>query len=189
MPTDEHRYRTKAGETKGNLLTYHNDSNIGWTEWIQDPSRQFLQLGPEDWPDQIILASLPQVPQDQIDIPITQKVGRCEGPIQNRSSVAFVPTDAKVTFYLPNSTRFVRVVLDDGREVMERYNTDRHGEWDDIPDTGLTPAELIQQLYGFGETVVEQGEQFGKIRKRTSSKIHWNPRHHPTPKVQGFWKK
>jgi hypothetical protein len=72
---------------------------------------------------------------------------------------------------------------------MERYNTDKHGEWDDIPDTGLTLAELIKQLYGFGETMQEQGQQFALTQKRKASKTNWKPRHHPTPKVQGVWEK
>ena len=60
--------------------------------------------------------------------------------MRNSGDVTITPTDVDVTFFRPVSTRFVRVVLGDGREMMERWDKDKHGEWDEIPDIGLTPA-------------------------------------------------
>jgi hypothetical protein len=174
-------------------LRYVDEKDRAWQELMQEPETQdyirntFLDVPPEDWPDTIFLADLPQVPSEQIDVPLKQKVGRCEGPIQNRKTAEFVPTDVLVTFFNPEATRFVRVVLQDGREVMERYNKERHGEWDQIPDTGLTPAELIQRLYGFGDTLTDWGNQFATERKKKGGarKKHWEPKYHPKPNVRG----
>ncbi len=177
-------------------LRYVNEPDREWQELMQEPKTQdyirntFLDIPPEDWPDQIILADLPQVPQNQIDVPIKLKVGRCEGPIQKSGEVQFVPSDVTVTLFRPKSTRFIRVILEDGREAMERYDQKRHGEWDDIPDTGLTPAELLDRLYGFGESIIEHGQQFQNTRKEgTAKKTRWKPRHHYSPRVRGYWKK
>jgi hypothetical protein len=115
-------------------------------------------------------------------------VGRCEGPVRNSGDVTITPTDVDVTFFRPVSTRFVRVVLGDGREMMERWNSKKHGEWDEIPDTGITPAELIEQLYGFGETEVNQGEQLKNARKKKASKSKWGPKNHPKPRIEGHRK-
>lgn len=172
-------------------LRYVNEKDLAWQERMQDPETwdririQLLEKDLEDWPDQILLAELPQVPEDQIDAPIVEKVGRCEGTIRNRGSVTIVPTDVQVTFFRPESTRFVRVVRE-GMELMERWNFDKHGEWEQIPNTGLTPPQLIQELYGFGDTAIEQGQQFNLARKRKASKTRWEAGHHPSPKVKGF---
>lgn len=169
-------------------LQYVDVEDRAWQEHMQDPETwdrirmQFLEKEMEDWPDQILLTDLPQVPEDQIDAPIVKIVGRCEGPIRNRGDVTITTTDAQITFFHPKSTKFVRVVRE-GMELMERWNFDTHGEWEQIPDTGLTPSQLIERLYGFGDTAVEQGQQFRNVRKRHSSKTSWPAAHHPKPKV------
>ena len=75
------------------------------------------------------------------------------------------------------------MTLEDGRDAMERYDPKRHGPWLDIPDIGLTPSQLLDNLYGFGETVIDQGQQFQRERKREggASKTNWAAGHNPKP--------
>lgn len=172
-------------ETKNaRSIRYVDTLDRAWQEHMQDPEtwdqirRQFLEKELEDWPDQILLAGLPQVPEDQIDAPIVEIIGRCEGKIFNRSDISISTETKQTAFFRPKSTKFVRIVRE-GMELMERWDADKHGEWETIPDTGLTPSELLERLYGFGETAVEQGQQFNLVRKRNASKTHWKPGHLP----------
>ena len=88
-------------------LTYMDTDDRAWQELMQEPQTQdyirntFLDIPPEDWPDQILLADLPQVPKEQIDVPTKEMVGRCEGPVRNSGDVTITPTDVDVTFSDP----------------------------------------------------------------------------------------
>lgn len=128
-----------------------------------------------DLPDLIMLESWPQVPEEILYEPVESIIGRCEGPIRNTEDTEFNTEKGGVIFRRPKSTMFVRVILADGREAMERYTPDRHGEWNDIPDTGLTPTELLEQLYGFGDEEIDQGQQFQRVRKQPGgdSRTKW----------------
>jgi hypothetical protein len=180
-------------EVKGvSHLRYVNVEDHAWQEYMQKPEtwdrirKQFLDKEMEDWPDQILLADMPQVPEDQIDAPIIEIVGRCEGRIMNRGDIT-IKTEKKQTIFLrPEATKFVRVVRE-GMECMERWDVGKHGEWEKIPDTGMTPPQLIERLYGFGDTAVEQGQQFNLARKSgKASRTDWKPLHNPKPKVRGL---
>ena len=136
-------------------------------------------------PDSIMQSELPQVPLDEWDEPITEILGRAEGKIRNIGSVEVKNgSGEEVIFKRPVQTQFVRVKLEDGSERMEKYDPKRHGEWDAIPDTGLTPKELLEQLTGFGEDQIDQGQQFQNERKKKggASRGHWPVRHHPKPR-------
>jgi hypothetical protein len=169
-------------------LRYVDVEDRGWHDRMQNPETwdqiriQLLDKELKDWPDQILLADLPQVPEDEIDAPIIKIVGRCEGKILNRGDVTIETKKQQAIFLKPQSTKFVRVVRE-GMEFMERWNFEKHGEWEQIPDTGLTPSQLIERLYGFGDTAFEQGQQFNLVRKRKASKIDWKPDYHPKPKI------
>ena len=176
-------------EVKGvSRLRYVDVEDRAWQEHMRKPetwdqiSIQLLDKELADWPDQILLAELPQVPEDQIDAPIVEIVARCEGPILNRGDITIKTKEKQTIFLRPQSTKFVRVVRE-GMELMERWNFEKHGEWEQIPDTGLTPPQLIEWLYGFGDTAVEQGQQFNLARKRKASKTDWKPNYHPKPKI------
>ena len=142
---------------------YEDMSDRGFQEAMQDGElveelmRAVLEERDEDLPDQIFLADLPQIPEEQWYQPIGLIVGRCQGPVRNTREVEINTSDQSVVFKRPKSTQFVRVTLEDGRDAMERYDPKRHGPWLDIPDIGLTPSQLLDNLYGFGETVIDQG--------------------------------
>ncbi len=170
-------------------LQYVDDEDRAWQEHMQKPETwdrirmQFLDKEMEDWPDQILLADLPQVAEDEVDAPIVEIVGRCEGPIRKRGDVTIVPTDISVTFFRPKSTKFVRVVRE-GMELMERWEFEKHGQWEQIPDTGLSPPQLIERLYGFGDTAIDQGQQFNRERKKGASTTTWKVGNNPKPRVK-----
>jgi hypothetical protein len=88
-----------------------------------------------------------------------------------------------IVFSSPEQTQFVRVQMPDGTERMEAYDPQKHGEWNAISDTGLTPAQLLEQLLGFGTEVRDQGQQFQNMRKAHggASRGHWEVDHHPKP--------
>ena len=138
----------------------------------------------EELPDQVILANWPQVPENELFEPVLEVIARTEGPKRDTRDVEIESGDDTVLFRRTESTRFVRVILADGTEAMERYDPTRHGPWGDIPDTGMTPTQLLEDLYGFGDTGVEQGQQFQRVRKSSggASKTNWPARRHPRVK-------
>jgi hypothetical protein len=175
-------------KTKGQPhLNYVDTEDAAWQRRMQDPEtwddiqRLLLNKELKDWPDQILLAELPQVPDAEIDAPIVEIIGRTAGPVRHIGDVTIEKTDKDITFFRPNSTKFVRVIRGDGVELMERWSFTKHGEWEKIPDTGVTPAELIEQLYGFGYTEVNEGQQFQNTRKKRASKTNWKTDNHPQP--------
>lgn len=144
-----------------------------------------LDRNEKDWPDRILLASLPQVPDTELDAPIQEIIGRCEGKVRNTGEVTLESQKEGILYKHPKGTKFVRVIRD-GMEFMERWNFAVHGEWEAIPDTELTPTEMLYRIYGFGETEIEHGQQFQRERKKRggASKTDWKPRHYPKPDVQ-----
>lgn len=134
-------------------------------------------------PDSIMQSELPQLlPKDWDTQPATV-LGRVAGKVRNVADTPVaLDTRETVVFRRPRQTQFVRVQLEDGMERMEPYLPNRHGEWQDIPDTGELPGELLEQLEGFGIEVIPQGQQFQNVRKRGASRMHWSLRHHPRPK-------
>lgn len=134
-------------------------------------------------PDTIIQNDLPQLPLEDWDAPIQMILGRCEGPIFDSTHTEVETQSRKKMkiFSSPVQTQFVRVQLEDGSEQMEAYDVDRHGEWEAIPDMGMTPTQLLEELYGFGESEIEQGQQFQRTRKQPggASRKKWQVGHHP----------
>lgn len=167
-------------------LRYVDTEDRAWQSRMQEPETQLviqnwlLAKQETDWPDQILLADLPQVPEEQIDAPIEEIIGRCSGAIRDTGEVTIERKQSSTIFKRPKSTKFVRVIRH-GAELMERWDPKKHGEWDKIPDTGITPTQLIEQLYGFGDSEIEHGQQFQKIRKRRASKTRWPASRHPKP--------
>ena len=175
--------------------TITDDPNRGYIEGMQNldgTSSIFSaveQERAEQLPDLIFLDGWPQLPKDQWYGPIRWIVGRCEGPIRNLEDISFTPTDAEVQFGRPESTHFVRCTLEDGQDIMMRYDPTLHGPWENIPDTGLTPTMLLEQLYGFGDSEVDEGNQFQRVRKTPggASNKHWSPRWHPKIRVHALF--
>src|SRR3989344_2055717 len=83
---------------------YEDMSDRGFQEAMED--------GDEDLPDQIFLADLPQIPEEQWYQPIGLIVGRCQGPVRNTREVEINTSDQSVVFKRPKSTQFVRVTLE-----------------------------------------------------------------------------
>lgn len=139
-----------------------------------------LRPNPSD-PTTIMQSDLPQVGIEEWDAPIKKKLGRCEGPVLDSTHIEMMKGNGIVIFSSPEQTQFVRVSLEDGVERMEAYDPRRHGEWNAIPDTGLTPAQLLVQLLGFGTEEINQGQQFERTRKAHggASRGNWKVDHHP----------
>lgn len=136
-------------------------------------------------PDSIMQSGLSQLLPENWDQQSATVLGRVAGKVRNVADTPVaLDTRETVVFRRPKQTQFVRVQLEDGTERMEPYLLKRHGEWDDIPDTGELPGELLEQLEGFGIEVIPQGQQFRNVRKHRggSSCMHWHPGNHLKPK-------
>jgi hypothetical protein len=132
--------------------------------------------------DEIAQADWAQVPEEQLDIPVSIIVGKTEGELRNCELIELDTRSGKIIAYrVPMQTQFVRVTLIDGQDVMEAFDVDRHGPWQDIRDIGITPAELLEQLWGFGDSERNQGWQFQLTRKCGSSRKYWPIGHFPSP--------
>ncbi len=136
-------------------------------------------LNPTD-PDAIMQSDLPQVPEEQIDDYPTVVIGRIEGRLRHVAAAHISKGIGGETVRLnkPVTTQFVLVSLPDGTCRVERYQQQKHGVWEDIPDTGLTPSGIFQQLLG-GETQVPNVQQLQNERKKRggASRKRWQPTH------------
>lgn len=135
-----------------------------------------LHSDPSD-PDSIMQSDLPQLRINRWDLIPEQILGRCTGPIRNREAFEiFSAGDQSLSLTKPVETRFVLVLYQDGTKGVERFRLELHGEWNDIPDTGLTPPQLLEQLTGFGEQEeADEGRLFQRTRKAPggNSQAHW----------------
>jgi hypothetical protein len=67
-------------------LTYADTDDRAWQELMQKPETQdmirmqFLNKEFEDWPNQIFLASMPQVPEEQLTFLLKKWSGGVKGP-------------------------------------------------------------------------------------------------------------
>ena len=136
-------------------------------------------------PDSVMQSELPQLPIEEWDRPPGFALGKITGKMRNMGNTPLEQGSGDLTIFAqPKQTQFVRVQFEDGMERMEKYDPQRHGPLNDIPDTGLLPGELLEQLSGFGVELVDQGQQFQRVRKSRggASKLHWPPGHHPRPR-------
>jgi hypothetical protein len=133
--------------------------------------------------DSIIQSDLPQLPIDFWNVEVGQILGRVGGRHRDMgASTLITESGIKTIFSKTVQTQFVRVQLIDGSERMEPYNPKRHKEWDAIPDIGVLPDELVEQLRGFGFEEMDQSQQFTNARKKGASKENWPVNHYPKPR-------
>jgi hypothetical protein len=133
----------------------------------------------------IMRSDLPQIPLDEWDSAPAVVVGRIFGPPRDYGTFPIQKgNDSAMLFCVTKATQFVRVILLDGTEVMQRYNPDIHGEWEDIPEIGGTLPELEAQLEGFGDDKIPHGQQFRRVRKAPggASRVQWPAGHFPSPR-------
>jgi hypothetical protein len=172
---------TRPGEL--HEIIYEDDSDRKQQQWLQDHSLsgdEQRRWTAQRTADNVMASEWSQVLPEQLDVPVSMVVGRCEGDLRNVELYELSSVSGRVVgVCIPMVTQFVRVVLGDGTEAMEAYDPDRHGLWDDIPDIGLSPSELLEQLWGFGDTQVEQGWQFQLARKGGASRVYCPTGHHP----------
>lgn len=136
-------------------------------------------------------AALPQVPENQLDSPIEQIVGRLAGPDMDVAKVYIGTPMFDSVFSKQQQTEFVRVITKDGKTKMMRWSDVPEKirekiKWEDVPAIeGLTPTEFLEQLEGFGDSQIPEGQQFQNARKQKGGarKTHWNPRHLIPPKI------
>ncbi len=123
-----------------------------------------------------------QVAPNARDQAPTVVTGIATGCVRNVGRVRVATGAESVSvFPEPRRTEFVLVVTPDGQHHVERYEPKTHEALADIPDTGLTPPQLLTQVEGFGEQVIPQGQQFQRVRKARggASHKHWNPGYQP----------
>jgi len=157
-------------------LQYKDDPDRGLSEQMQNPDTIYqleqLEMVPDsELLDVIAQSDLAQVPEEQLDIPVKTVLGKTRGPLRDYESIEIDTRGGTIiAFTVPKQTVFVRVTLQDGTDAMEVYDPHIHGPLNDLADLGCTPSELIEQLWGFGDTEVNQGWQFLLVRKIGASR-------------------
>src|SRR5260221_1548715 len=117
-------------------------------------------------PNSVMQRGLPQIPIDRWDEPTIEILGGCEGIIFNSGDITLIQgSGEQTTFSVPKQTRFVRIQESDGSETMAIYDLKKHGEWQDIPNMKMTPAQLAEELLGQGNGEITDGQQFETVRK------------------------
>jgi len=130
-------------------------------------------------PDWIFLSELAQVSAGQIDEPIQEVLYRVAGPVRNTADVEIDQT----VFLRPEQTQFVLVELQDGQRSFERFDPQIHGEWEQIPDTGMTASGCIADIYEHGEEFPAIIHDFlNKRKEQSASKTHWSAGYNPKPR-------
>lgn len=131
-------------------------------------------------PDWIFLGELAQVAEEQLHEPIQRVLYRVAGPVRETAGVTLKQT----VFLRPKQTQFVLVERGKGVRSFERFDPEVHGEWEQIPDTGMTPSACINYIYAHGEEFPAIIKQFLNERKKEggASKTHWHSDHHPAPR-------
>jgi hypothetical protein len=130
-------------------------------------------------PDVLFLSELAQVRENQRDEPIRRVLYRVAGPIRNVEDVQIENT----AFRRPIQTQFICLERGDGMRYFERFDPLVHGEWEQIPDTGMTPRGCIEDIYAHCEEFPGIIQQFiNKRKEKSASKTHWAPRDNPKPR-------
>ena len=151
--------------------------------WEDAAWRQMMPPKPDDLlpqdPDVIFLGELAQVSAGQIDEPIQKVLYRVAGPMRDTADVALDDQQ----FLRPVQTQFVLVRRGDGMRYFERFDPQKHGEWEQIPDTGMTPSGCIEDIYAHGEEFPAIIHDFINTQKAGSaSKTHWPAANNPKPR-------
>jgi hypothetical protein len=136
-------------------------------------------------PDDIMRRSLPQVGEDEAYATRSYKILRFTGPTEEVKHLIFKKPDGKTLWKQVEQTKFVQIIEQDGTVHMQRYDKEKHDEWDAIPEIqGMTPGEFVALLEGLGDEETPHNQQFNNERKKPGGarKKSWPFRQHPKPK-------
>jgi hypothetical protein len=135
-------------------------------------------------PDNLFQRDLPQVPKDQVDALRSYKIGRFAGPMEKVKRLILSNPNGDTLWERVEQTQFVQIIEQDGTVHMHIFDPKIHGEWEDIPPIeGITPAEFVSQLEGFGDEEIPQNQQFNNERKKHGGarKTSWPVGRNPKP--------
>lgn len=100
-------------------------------------------------------------------------LGSIAGPTRVHHDFTLQKGEATVTFGEPRHTQYVLILESDGELTVERYETERHGVWGDIPPIGgISITEFIKELEGFGTDEDTQAAQFRKEQRMPGTALH-----------------
>jgi len=122
-------------------ITYEN---IALTDPVDIPN-------PTPTADEDALSSLPQIPENQIDAPCRIILCSISGPFFQRHQLEYEALFPGLSITHLTQTRFIITYSEgDPYPSIEPWNLKKHGEFDNIPNLNLTPAQLQHRLMELG---------------------------------------